>query len=76
VENHKEFISLNFNRFIENGIYPLTSLTCKEKTKHGTYQQVTLEQYNQSFKKKEEKSNVRKYLPLVKKKKSQKYKFY
>ena len=79
MEGHSEFISDNFNKFIDNFIYPLTTAEGAEKNKYGLYKQVTLNEYKRikSFREKErEKINKRKYTRAIKKDKKEKHKVY
>jgi hypothetical protein len=76
MEGHSKFISDNFNRFIDNFIYPLTTAEGAEKNKYGLYKQITLEQYRQiksAREKEREKINQRKYTNTIKKDKKEKY---
>jgi hypothetical protein len=72
--DHSSFISLNYNRFIEYKIYPL-SVHPNLVNNHGVFKQITLDELKklESIKKKKKKPNVRKYSPLVKKNPKEKY---
>jgi hypothetical protein len=46
--DHDEFISKNFDRFVDNYIYPLTT-TSAEKNVYGAYKQVALSEYKRNY---------------------------
>jgi hypothetical protein len=72
--NHSSFISLNYNKFIEYKIYPL-SIHPNLINNNELFKQVTLDELKQleSIKEKKKKPNVRKYTPLVEKNPKEKY---
>lgn len=65
INGHKEFISTNFERFIENQIYPLKPKNSKDLKQYGAFKPTTLEearQYSKPIAKRtEEKKEKRNY---------------
>lgn len=76
LEGHRIFISENFNKFIDNFIYPLTAYGIDRKI-HGLYKQITLDECRTkntepiTKKKKERKRNTNVY--AVKRNKKERY---
>lgn len=49
LEGHGEFIAKNFDRFIDNGIYPISTKNGTERKKYGLYKEATLDECRTSY---------------------------
>jgi hypothetical protein len=47
LEGHGVFIKENFDHFVDNFIYPITTIQGKERDAYGLYKQVTLEYFRE-----------------------------